>query len=87
MQKSEEKILSQLTAQNRMLLINGSSTKLLKCLKIKKKAGSIMDHSPAKTLNPCLPEMTEPFNDPDWIFELKLDGIRCIAYLDKMDND
>ena len=27
-------------------------------------------------------EMTEPFNSPDYIFELKLDGIRCIAYLD-----
>lgn len=27
-------------------------------------------------------EMTQPFNDPDWIYELKLDGIRCIAYLD-----
>lgn len=25
----------------------------------------------------------EPFNSPDWIYELKLDGIRCIAYLDK----
>lgn len=22
-----------------------------------------------------------PFNDPNWIFELKLDGCRCIAYL------
>lgn len=26
---------------------------------------------------------TEPFDDPDYIFELKLDGIRCIAYLGK----
>lgn len=24
----------------------------------------------------------EPFNSPDYIFELKFDGIRCIAYLD-----
>ena len=23
-----------------------------------------------------------PFSDPDWIFERKLDGIRCIAYKD-----
>ena len=21
----------------------------------------------------------EPFSDPDWIFERKLDGVRCIA--------
>lgn len=26
------------------------------------------------------------FNSPDWLFELKLDGIRCIAYLDKSDT-
>jgi bifunctional non-homologous end joining protein LigD len=25
----------------------------------------------------------EPFDNPDYIFELKLDGIRCIAYLDQ----
>lgn len=24
-----------------------------------------------------------PFNDPNWIFELKLDGCRCIAYLNE----
>ena len=29
-----------------------------------------------------LGEDREPFDDPDWIFELKLDGIRCIAYLE-----
>ena len=28
-------------------------------------------------------QMQEPFNDPDWIYELKLDGCRCIAYLEK----
>ncbi len=28
-------------------------------------------------------EMREPFNNPDYICELKLDGERCIAYLDK----
>lgn len=27
-------------------------------------------------------EQRKPFNDPDYIFELKLDGLRCIAYLD-----
>ncbi len=26
-------------------------------------------------------EMQEPFDDPDWIYELKLDGCRCVAYL------
>jgi bifunctional non-homologous end joining protein LigD len=25
----------------------------------------------------------EPFSDPNWIFERKLDGIRCIAHLDR----
>jgi bifunctional non-homologous end joining protein LigD len=25
----------------------------------------------------------EPFSDPDWIFERKLDGIRCIAHRDR----
>lgn len=29
----------------------------------------------------------EPFDDPDWIFELKLDGIRSVAYLDKSTNE
>ena len=28
-------------------------------------------------------QMQPPFNDPDWIYELKLDGCRCIAYLEK----
>lgn len=27
-------------------------------------------------------DQKEAFNDPDFIFELKLDGLRCIAYLD-----
>lgn len=43
-----------------------------------------MDLFDEKNIKPMLiSEMTEPFNDPDWIYELKLDGIRCIAYLDK----
>lgn len=42
-----------------------------------------MDIYEEKNIKPMLiSEMTEPFNDPDWIYELKLDGIRCIAYLD-----
>lgn len=43
-----------------------------------------MDLFEEKNIKPMLiSEMTDPFNDPDWIYELKLDGIRCIAYLDK----
>lgn len=41
-----------------------------------------MDLFDEKNIKPMLiSEMKEPFNDPDWIYELKLDGIRCIAYL------
>jgi len=25
----------------------------------------------------------EPFNDPEWIFELKLDGFRALAYMEQ----
>jgi ATP-dependent DNA ligase len=43
----------------------------------------MMDLFEEKNIKPMLiSEMTQPFNDPDWIYELKLDGIRCIAYLD-----
>lgn len=46
-----------------------------------------MDIFTQKNIKPMLiSEMTEPFNDPNWIYELKLDGIRCIAYLDKQKN-
>ena len=24
----------------------------------------------------------EPFSDPDWIYERKLDGVRCLAHRD-----
>lgn len=42
-----------------------------------------MDIFQEKNIKPMLiSEMTKPFNDPNWIYELKLDGIRCIAYLD-----
>jgi ATP-dependent DNA ligase len=37
-----------------------------------------------KAIKPMIiKELKEPFNSPDWMYELKLDGIRCIAYLDK----
>ncbi len=43
----------------------------------------MMDLFEEKNIKPMLiSEMKAPFNDPDWIYELKLDGIRCIAYLD-----
>ena len=36
-----------------------------------------------KNISPMLiKEQLEPFNDPDFVFELKLDGLRCLAYLD-----
>jgi len=43
-----------------------------------------MDIFSEKNIKPMLiSEMTAPFNDSDWIYELKMDGIRCITYLDK----
>ncbi len=29
-----------------------------------------------------LHEVKEPFDDEDYIYELKLDGIRCVAYIE-----
>ena len=47
-----------------------------------------MDLFEDKNIKPMLiSEMTEPFNDSDWIYELKLDGIRCIAYLDSIEQN
>lgn len=47
-----------------------------------------MDLFEDKNIKPMLiSEMTEPFNDPNWIYELKLDGIRCIAYLDNVNQE
>ena len=36
-----------------------------------------------KNISPMLLHETQPFDDENYIFELKLDGIRCIAYIDK----
>lgn len=42
-----------------------------------------MDIFDKKNIKPMLiVEAQEPFNDVNFIYELKLDGIRCIAYLD-----
>lgn len=43
-----------------------------------------MDIFDTKGIKPMLiAEMKEPFNDKNYIYELKLDGIRCVAYMDK----
>jgi DNA ligase D-like protein (predicted ligase) len=47
-----------------------------------------MDLFEEKAIKPMLiKDMMEPFNSPDYIYELKLDGIRCIAYLDQTGTD
>lgn len=47
-----------------------------------------MDVFDEKGIKPMLiAEAKEAFNSDDYIFELKLDGIRCIAYLDKDSTD
>ncbi len=43
-----------------------------------------MDLFEEKSLSPMLiAQMQEPFNDDSWIYELKLDGCRCIGYFDQ----
>ncbi|MGN1227971.1 MAG: ATP-dependent DNA ligase [Christensenellales bacterium] len=42
-----------------------------------------MDLFENKNISPMLLYQTEPFDDENYIFELKLDGIRCLAYIDK----
>ncbi|MDF2611429.1 MAG: dependent ligase [Lachnospiraceae bacterium] len=47
-----------------------------------------MDLFEEKAIKPMLiKDMMEPFDSPDYIYELKLDGIRCIAYLDQTGTD
>lgn len=42
-----------------------------------------MDIYEKKNIKPMLiAEMKDAFDSPDYIYELKLDGVRCIAYLD-----
>ncbi len=42
-----------------------------------------MDLFQDKNISPMLiAQMQEPFDNPEWIYELKLDGCRCIAYLE-----
>lgn len=43
-----------------------------------------MDLFTEKTIKPMLiKDMEAPFDSPNYIYELKLDGLRCIAYLDE----
>lgn len=43
-----------------------------------------MDMFESRTAMPMLiAEQMQAFDDPNWIYELKLDGFRCLAYLDK----
>lgn len=47
-----------------------------------------MDIFKERNVEPMLiSELQSPFNNPNWIYELKLDGCRCIAYLDRMNVD
>jgi len=47
-----------------------------------------MDIFETKGIKPMLiAEMQNPFDSPEWIYEIKLDGIRCIAYLDRSGTD
>lgn len=37
-----------------------------------------------RSVSPMLiAQQMEAFDDPDWIYELKMDGFRCLAYVDK----
>lgn len=47
-----------------------------------------MTLSEKKNIKPMLIGIQEePFDDPDYFYELKLDGICCIAYLDETGTD
>ncbi|WP_027701151.1 hypothetical protein [Metaclostridioides mangenotii] len=47
-----------------------------------------MDIFEEKGIKPMLiSEMQEAFDSPDYFYKLKLDGIRCITYLDKDSTD
>ena len=47
-----------------------------------------MDIFQEKSIKPMLiKDMVKPFNNSEWLYELKLDGIRCVAYLDNETTD
>ena len=42
-----------------------------------------MDLFESRSLSPMLiAKMLQPFDSQEWIYELKLDGFRCVAYLE-----
>src|SRR3954470_16893237 len=42
---------------------------------------------PLQRLKPMLAELVdEPFDDPDWVFEVKFDGYRAVAAIDNKGN-
>lgn len=42
----------------------------------------------ARSASPMLiAQQTEAFDDPDWIYELKMDGFRCLAYIERNSVD
>lgn len=44
----------------------------------------MMDMFEERSASPMLiAQQMEAFDDPDWIYELKMDGFRCLAYIDK----
>ena len=48
----------------------------------------MMDIFDSKGIKPMLiADQVDPYDDPDSIFELKLDGIRCVAYCDNNEVD
>jgi len=48
----------------------------------------MMDIFDSKNISPMLiSERVDPFDSPDYIFEIKWDGIRCIAYIDDQSTD
>ena len=47
-----------------------------------------MDIFEEKGIKPMLiAQQREAFDSPDWIYEVKLDGIRCVVYLDEQGTD
>ena len=47
-----------------------------------------MDIFDSKALKPMLiAEMVSPFNSIEYVYEVKFDGIRCVAYLDNFGVD
>jgi len=47
-----------------------------------------MDVFDARSVRPMLIEIQrDPFDDPDYLYEMKFDGIRVLVYLDEKETD